>query len=104
YTTYLHPTRGELSEPITPAIVAVDAVRDAPDQPLIGYIRISHFVKSMPEELDGAINQLRMAGSKGLVLDLRGVPGGSFVAAIHSAERFLASGTIASTRGQQSGS
>ena len=104
YTSYMYPTPGAISEVVAPALAAVDVVRDAPDQPLIGYIRVSHFMKTMPAELDTAISQLRLAGTKSLVLDLRGVPGGSFVSAVHSADRFLTSGTIASTRGQQNGS
>jgi hypothetical protein len=104
YTSYLHPVSEQQVLPLAPAISVVDAAREGPDQPVIGYVRVARFDKNMPVELDGAIAQLRAAGSQGLILDLRGVPGGSFVAAIHAAERFIGTGTIASTRGQQNGS
>jgi carboxyl-terminal processing protease len=71
------------------------------DKPEIGYVQISHFQKSTPQELDNALMYLKEGGLKALVVDLRGNRGGSFEAAVESARRFLASGVIVSTRNQQ---
>ena len=66
---------------------------------LIGYIHLTFFQESTPRELDAAIDQLIQQGMRGLILDLRGNPGGSFEAAIQVADRFIASGVLVSARG-----
>ncbi len=66
----------------------------------IGYVRILHFQKTTPQELDAALLMLREGGMRALILDLRGNPGGSFEAAVDSARRFLSSGVIVTTRKQ----
>jgi carboxyl-terminal processing protease len=69
----------------------------------IGYVRIGYFQKTTPQEFDSALLRLRSEGMRALVLDLRGNPGGSFLAAVHVAERLLAQGVIVSTQGQLRG-
>jgi carboxyl-terminal processing protease len=64
----------------------------------IGYIQILHFHKNTPQELDAALLNLRQGGMRGLILDLRGNPGGSFEAAVDCARRFLSSGVIVTTK------
>jgi carboxyl-terminal processing protease len=66
--------------------------------PEIGYIQIFQFQKTTPQELDTALVYLRDGGLRGLILDLRGNPGGSFEAAVDCARRFLSSGVIVITK------
>jgi len=70
----------------------------------IAYVRIAHFSDRTPDELDQAFATLRTAPLKGLVLDLRDNPGGSFIAGIKVADRFIYAGRmIAYTRGRGPG-
>jgi carboxyl-terminal processing protease len=64
----------------------------------VGYIQIQSFQETTPQELDAAIQALKDGGMKALVLDLRGNPGGSFLAAVECARRFLANGVIVTTQ------
>lgn len=66
----------------------------------IGVVRISSFQPTTPVEFDRLLARWRMLGLKALVIDLRGNPGGSLLAAIQLAERFLPSGTLLITQGQ----
>lgn len=66
----------------------------------IGYIRIGAFATSTPRELDEAIAARKADGARVLVLDLRGNPGGSFLAGVETARRLLPHGLIVSTQGQ----
>jgi hypothetical protein len=99
FTAYLTPSQllAELAaEPDAPTVVETAMLKDG-----IGYTRITHFRDSTPQEFDAALSMLKMtAGLRILILDLRGNPGGSFVAAVQIAERFLPQGVIVSTAGQ----
>jgi len=66
----------------------------------LGYLRIARFRESTPRELDEAMEQLRMQGMRGLIVDLRGNPGGLLTAAVSTATRFQAHGIVATTTGQ----
>ena len=70
----------------------------------IGYIRLERFSRNAGEEVRQAIKELRLDGElKGLVLDLRGNPGGLLDAAVDVASKFLPKGSlIVSTRGRKS--
>lgn len=63
----------------------------------IGYIAINGFRDTTCQELDEAIANLLGQDMKSLVLDLRGNDGGLFEVAIDAAQRFIASGVIATT-------
>jgi carboxyl-terminal processing protease len=70
---------------------------------LIGYIRIAAFLERTEGELEDALDILqRRAGGRmgGLVLDLRGNPGGLFQVALNVAADFLDGGAIVATRGR----
>lgn len=103
YTAYLSP-----SELLAEAAMESEASVVGGDEYLkdgIGYLRISHFRESTPEEIDTAINTLKMMAPEGmnlkaLVLDLRGNTGGLFSAAVQVVERFVPQGVIVSTQGQ----
>ncbi len=66
----------------------------------IGYLALITFSQQSLPALDEAIGQLKEAGLQGLILDLRGNPGGVLVGAVEIARRFIASGTIVSTEGR----
>jgi carboxyl-terminal processing protease len=82
----------------TLAVPSVLQVRLLKDQPAIGYCQLAAFQKATVQELDNALVQLRSQGMKGLILDLRGNPGGLFQSAIHVTERFIAEGIIVTTQ------
>jgi carboxyl-terminal processing protease len=67
-------------------------------RPFIGYIHLSRFQDTTPQEVDAALQTLARLEARVLVLDLRGNSGGSFEAAIDTARRFLARGIITSTQ------
>jgi carboxyl-terminal processing protease len=58
-------------------------------RPGIAYIHISSFTESTNDELAHALNQLGGKNLKGLILDLRGNPGGLLQAAVDVSEHFL---------------
>jgi carboxyl-terminal processing protease len=67
----------------------------------IGYIRIYSFQDKTPQHVKEALIDLQSLGMKGLILDLRGNPGGLFKAAVEVSELFLNEGTvIVFTQGQ----
>ncbi len=70
--------------------------------PGIGYIRLERFSRRAGEEVRQALKELQVKGDlKGLVLDLRGNPGGLLDAAVDVAGKFLPKGTlIVTTRGR----
>lgn len=70
-------------------------------EPGIGYIKLAHFSRRGPQELDHAISELLAGGMKALVLDLRANPGGLLPAAVAVSQRFCPRGEIiVSTRGR----
>jgi len=66
----------------------------------IGIVRISSFRTSTTNEFREALARLQTLGIRGLLLDLRGNPGGAFKSALSSADLFLEGGTIVHSEGQ----
>lgn len=66
----------------------------------IGYIRLDSFTEETPEEVKSALEELKRAGMKGLLLDLRDDPGGLLAAAVEVSDLFIEEGKIVSTRGR----
>jgi carboxyl-terminal processing protease len=66
----------------------------------IGWIQLRDFNEKADRELDRAYAQLKEKGLNGLVLDLRGNPGGLLEVAINVASRFIKNGTIVRTEGR----
>ena len=66
----------------------------------IAYLRITNFQKDTERSVDAALWQLHRSGMRGLILDLRGNPGGLLNASIDLADKFLSHGLIVSTRGR----
>jgi carboxyl-terminal processing protease len=71
----------------------------APGSELIGLLRISSFQENTLPEVTEALADLRGKGIKGLILDLRGNPGGLFKVAVQVAELFLGEGVVVITQG-----
>jgi carboxyl-terminal processing protease len=69
----------------------------------IGYFSLSRFSQSSTAEVDQALNSLYNSGMKSLIIDLRGNPGGLLTTCVEISDRFLACGTIVSTKGRLSG-
>jgi carboxyl-terminal processing protease len=74
-------------------------------RPKIGYIKIESFAETTGEELRTALKKMDPSKLEGLVLDLRGNPGGLLQEAIKVGETFLQKGqSILKTGGRTNGS
>ena len=60
----------------------------------IGYLQISEFYNVTPGQFDQALAELRDQGAKGLIIDLRGNPGGTVTAVTEIAGRMLPEGLV----------
>jgi carboxyl-terminal processing protease len=83
--------------------VHVHTVRAEPLRGGYGYVRITQFSDSTPSDLDQALADLKAASAKplrGLVLDLRGNPGGVLESAVSVADEFLEAGVIVRADGR----
>jgi carboxyl-terminal processing protease len=99
--------RGAQAEPAEYAIerarIDVHSVRQALLEPGFGYLRISQFSETTLDDLASGIERLVEASGgplTGLVLDLRGNPGGVLDAGVDVADAFLERGLIVSATGQ----
>ncbi|MCH5219383.1 MAG: S41 family peptidase [Muribaculaceae bacterium] len=80
-------------------IYSVDAVYMA--DPTTGYIRVSRFAESTPDEVAEAIAKLKKQGMKNLIIDLEDNGGGYLGAAHGMASQFLKPGDlVVSTKGR----
>lgn len=67
----------------------------------VGYLAVTTFSDSTEVELTAAIDSLRQAGARSLIIDLRGNPGGLLSQGVNVAGLFLAEGKhIVTTRGR----
>lgn len=66
------------------------------------YVRIVNFGKNTGDELADILQQVQRDGAKGLILDLRGNPGGLLHVAVNMCDMFVDEGVIVSTRGRNS--
>jgi len=96
---------------LTRAEIKVDTVRDIEgkhDYTLlenkIGYVRIRQFGEQTSDELDQALKKSAGHGMRGLILDLRGNPGGLLDQAVKVCEKFLPrKSLVVSTEGRTPG-
>ncbi len=64
------------------------------DKNKIGYIRLYQFNEKSDEQFDEALTELEKKRMKGLILDLRGNPGGLLQVAVDIGSRFIESGPV----------
>jgi carboxyl-terminal processing protease len=69
--------------------------------PEFGYVRITQFGEKTADELKRALEQLRGANIRGLIIDLRNDPGGLLTAATTICDQFVKQGTIVSVRDRE---
>jgi carboxyl-terminal processing protease len=81
-------------------IPSVDDVQIIDRSSGVGYIRLTNFQKTTGRDFDDALWKLHQQGMKSLVVDVRGNPGGLLSAAVDVADRFVATGTLVSTKGR----
>ncbi len=96
-------TPGLLEFALHRAEVEVHSVSAATLAPGYGYVRISSFSETTPQDLAHAILLLKRdnpAGLMGLVLDLRNNPGGVLESGVAVADDFLESGVIVTADGR----
>jgi carboxyl-terminal processing protease len=76
-------------------------LREGAGDSKIGYVRLTQFNTTTAAELLKALEELEKSGMQGLILDLRGNPGGLLEAAIEVASHFLPAGSlVVSTEGR----
>ena len=101
--TFARPGVGEpIKVSFTRAIIRIPAVPYALMlEGKVGYIPLQQFNESAAEELVAGVQRLQREGAKGLVIDLRGNPGGYLEQALEISNAFLKEGQeIASVRGR----
>jgi carboxyl-terminal processing protease len=79
---------------LTRDIIKIQSVRSTVYEGTTGYIRITQFQESTPEDLSDALESLKEKEIQGLILDLRNNPGGLLTAAVGVSEQFLESGKM----------
>ena len=98
--------RKGVSEPIEFTLVRdlspIDSVRYALLRPGYGYVWVTNFRENTTEDLKKALEEIKQKGElKGLVLDLRGNPGGLLDQAVSVSDLFLEGGDIVSIQGRK---
>lgn len=84
-------------------IHSVNEVQMLDPRTRIGYVKLETFASTSTKEMQTALQSLNQQGMQGLILDLRGNPGGLLTTAIELSDMFLAKGKIVSTRGRTAG-
>lgn len=92
---------------VTRALITIESVQSKLLASNVGYVRLKNFQGNTTRDLQTAVEELGTEAKKhgggqglnGLVLDLRGNPGGLLDQAIQISDLFLSSGTIVSTVG-----
>ena len=88
------------AKPLVFDLVRDDITRPSVDlafmvRPGIGYIRVTSFIETTSREVGEAIETLdKDDAMKGLIIDLRGNPGGLMIEAVNMSDKFLAKGQI----------
>jgi carboxyl-terminal processing protease len=96
-------TPGLIEYSLHRAQVEVHSVIEQTLEPGYGYLRITSFSETTPEDVSRAVSQLKRdnpRGIRGLVLDLRNNPGGVLESGVAVADDFLDSGVIVTADGR----
>ncbi|HEX8439610.1 MXAN_5808 family serine peptidase [Archangium sp.] len=86
------------------AMISIESVQSKLLAGNVGYVRLKNFQGNTTRDLQAALSEMRRqteakGGLKGVVLDMRGNPGGLLEQAIQVSDTFVSSGTIVSTVG-----
>jgi carboxyl-terminal processing protease len=100
--TIFRPSSGKSRDVVLErAIIEVPTVKDLSgnntfelDKDRIGYIWLTQFGEQTSHDLRGALDQMVDEGMRGLILDLRGNPGGLLAQAVAVCEQFLPAGQL----------
>ena len=100
--TIQRPSNGMTKElRLTRAIINMDMAKDINGKkqfPIgenkIGYVRLTQFGEKTADELEVALKKLKKQEMQGLILDLRGNPGGLLDQAVEVCEKFLPKGQL----------
>lgn len=87
---------------LTRAIISIESVESKLLPGGVGYVRLKQFQGNAARDIEAAMLQLKQKNGgqlKGLVLDLRGNPGGLLEEAIRVSDLFISEGVIVSTVG-----
>ncbi len=84
--------------PIVRALIEVPSIKKAVLPNKAGYLRIIEFTPQTPARVKETLEEFSAQGLKALVVDLRNNPGGLLSAVIDTADLFLESGVIVSTK------
>ncbi len=79
---------------VTRAVIEVPSVRGEMLEEGVAYVRLSRFTNRTTEELQAILEDLQGQNPAGLILDLRGNPGGGLTAAVEVADEFLDEGVV----------
>ncbi len=85
------------------AVIQTKSVRGDMIEAGYGRLRLSQFQEESDREFDKELKKLEKNNLKGLLIDLRGNPGGTLNSAIEIADEFLESGLIVYTKGRIAG-
>ncbi|MAG13507.1 MAG: peptidase S41 [Spirochaetales bacterium] len=96
--TVLRGKKTEMAVSIVRDIIEVPTVKAAMIDSDIAYLKISQFTPFTDDRVRDAIADFERTGYNALVIDVRNNPGGRLSSVIDTADMFLESGTIVSTR------
>ena len=88
---------------IVRAIVKVESLETHLLTGKVGYVRIKDFQGNTADDIQETLDKWQKRGIRGLVLDLRGCPGGLLEASVQVSDLFLKQGVIVTTAGQSPG-
>lgn len=95
-TTDVKLVRDEITVASVDNLPPGGALRDSTGNEVtdMGYLRIRSFTNRTPKELSDVVAQIKEKGAKGLIIDLRGNPGGLLSETAQTADMFLDKGVI----------
>ncbi len=80
---------------VTRDVIKVESIKGEMIDSSIGYIQLTSFMdENITDDFKNKINELKNSGMKGLILDLRGNPGGLLSQAVGVASQFIPDGKI----------
>lgn len=87
---------------VTRAVIQFSSVSSRRLEDRFGYVAIDNFQSNTGEDVQNAVERLQSEGPiEGMILDLRGNPGGVLNAAVSVSDAFLEDGSIVSTRDRE---